>query len=190
MSKVENIDSLTVSSAVLADLLGVTDRRVRQLASEGIFTRVSKGRYNLPDSIKTYLNMLKMEKDIVNSYTNGELDLEQERAIKVRVERHQAEIKLALMRGEIHKAEDVEQVMVDMLTSFRTRLLNIPPKLAPILAEKKNKAVIQEIINDELIEVLHELKDYNAEDFYSKEYIDYDEGEIDGYGLNEEENQL
>ena len=153
MSKVENIDSLTVSSAVLADLLGVTDRRVRQLASEGIFTRVSKGRYNLPDSIKTYLNMLKMEKDIVNSHTNGELDLEQERAIKVRVERHQAEIKLALMRGEIHKAEDVEQVMVDMLTSFRTRLLNIPPKLAPILAEKKNKAVIQEIINDELIEV-------------------------------------
>ena len=107
MSKVENIDSLTVSSAVLADLLGVTDRRVRQLASEGIFTRVSKGRYNLPDSIKTYLNMLKMEKDIVNSHTNGELDLEQERAIKVRVERHQAEIKLALMRGEIHKAEDV-----------------------------------------------------------------------------------
>lgn len=189
MSKVENIDSLTVSAAVLADLLGVTDRRVRQLATEGIFTRVSKGRYNLPDSIKTYLNMLKMEKDIMNSQVTGELDLDQERAIKVRVERHQAEIKLALMRGEIHKASDVEQVMVDMLTSFRTRLLNIPPKLAPILSDKNDKGVIQEILTNEITEVLHELKDYNAEDFYAKEYIEYNEEEIDVYVQDEAENQ-
>lgn len=187
MAKIDSIEALTVSSAVLADLLGVSDRRVRQLASEGIFTRVSKGRYNLPDSIKTYLNMLKMEKDIMNSQTTGELDLEQERAIKVRVERHQAEIKLALMRGEIHKAIDVEQVMVDMLTSFRTRLLNIPPKLAPILADKNDKVIIQEIITNEIIEVLYELKNYNPEDFYGKDYIEYNEEEIDVYEQGDSE---
>lgn len=187
--KIESIESLTVSAAVLADLLGVSERRVRQLASEGIFTRVAKGRYNLPDSIKTYLNMIKMEKDIMNTQAPGELDLDQERAIKVRVERHQAEIKLALMRGEIHKSSDVEQVMTDMLISFKTRLLNIPPKLSPILAEKSDKVVVQDILSNEILEVLCELKDYNAEDFYSKEYIDYDEEEIDGYSEVEAANQ-
>ena len=99
-----------------------------------------------------------------------------------------AEIKLALMRGEIHKASDVEQVMVDMLTSFRTRLLNIPPKLAPILSDKNDKGIIQEILTNEIIEVLYELKDYNAEDFYAKEYIEYNEEEIDVYVQDEAEN--
>lgn len=185
-AKVDSIDNLTVSASVLAELLGVTDRRVRQLAEEGIFTRVSKGRYNLPESIKTYINMLKMEQDIVNAGTGDGLDLETERAIKIRVERKQAEIKLALMKGEVHKAADVEQIMTDMLTSFRTKLLNIPAKLAPILVARNEVGHIKDLINNEIIEVLNELKDYNPSDFYAEEYIDYDEDEVEDYGAIEE----
>lgn len=182
--KVASIENLTVSASVLADLLGVTERRVRQLAEEGIFTRASKGRYNLPESIKTYINMIKMEKDIIGSTTAGELDLETERAIKTRVERKQAEIKLALMKGEVHKASDVQQVMMDMLTSFRTRLLNIPSKLAPILVARNEAGNIKDIVTNEVIELLNELKEYNPSDFYAKEYIEYDEDEIDEYELD------
>jgi phage terminase Nu1 subunit (DNA packaging protein) len=187
--KIESIESLTVSASVLADLLNVTERRVRQLAEEGIFTRVAKGRYNLPESIKTYLNMLKMEKDIIGSNAPGEIELETERAIKTRVERKQAEIKLALMKGQVHKASDVEQVMVDMLTSFRTRLLNIPAKLAPILVDRKETGYIKEMITAEMIEVLNELKDYNPADFYAKEHIEYDEEEIETYEVGGEEDE-
>ncbi|MDF2596613.1 MAG: hypothetical protein K0R69_2954 [Clostridia bacterium] len=183
--KVSTIESLTVSASVLADLLGVTERRVRQLAGEGIFTRAAKGRYNLPESIKTYINMIKMEKDIMGSTTAGDLDLETERAIKTRVERKQAEIKLALMKGEVHKAYDVQQVMADMLISFRTRLLNIPAKLAPILVARAEAGSIKDIISNEVVEVLNELKEYNPSDFYAKEYIEYDEEDIDIYELEE-----
>ncbi|MHC1747447.1 MAG: hypothetical protein AB9856_03545 [Cellulosilyticaceae bacterium] len=184
-AKVESIDSLTVSASVLADLLGVTDRRVRQLAEEGIFIRVSKGRYNLPESIKTYINMLKMEQDIVNAGAADGLDLETERAIKTRVERKQAEIKLALMKGEVHKAAEVEQVMTDMLTSFRTRLLNVPAKLAPILVSRSEMGHIKNLITNEVIEVLNELKEYNPADFYANDYIEYDEDEVEDYGAIE-----
>ena len=45
-AKVTNIDSITVSAAVLGDLFGVTDRRIRQMAEEGIVARAAKGRYN------------------------------------------------------------------------------------------------------------------------------------------------
>ena len=41
-TKVTDIDSLTVSAAVLGRIFGVTDRRVRQMAEEGIIVRAAK----------------------------------------------------------------------------------------------------------------------------------------------------
>jgi len=54
-AKITNIDSTTVSAAVLGDMFGVSDRRIRQMAEEGIVARAAKGRYKLVDSIKNYL---------------------------------------------------------------------------------------------------------------------------------------
>ena len=180
--KTDSIEGLTVSATVLGELLGVRDRRVRQLASEGIFKRAAKGRYLLPDSIKSYINMLKMEKDITKSCTDdSELDLEKEKAMHERVKRQQAEIKLALMKGEAHKSEDVRKVMTDMLTSFRAKLISLPAKIAPIMAEKSDAAVIRELLVKEMNEILMELKDYNPRDFYGEEYVEYDEDEIEIY---------
>lgn len=59
-AKVTNIDNITVSAAVLGDLFGVTDRRIRQMAEEGIVARAAKGRYKLVESIKNYLLTLKL----------------------------------------------------------------------------------------------------------------------------------
>ena len=183
--KTGSIEGLTVSATVLGELLSVTDRRVRQLAEEGIFRRVSKGRYLLPDSIKTYINMLKMENDIAASGGNNNLDLETEKAIHERIKRQQSEIKLALMRGEVHKSEDVEEVMTDMLASFRSKMMSLPSKLAPLLLNKSEATTVREVLTREILEVLMELKDYNPYDFYGEEYIEYDEGEVDNYEKEE-----
>lgn len=177
--KVSNIDQITVAASVLADLLGVTDRRIRQLAEEGVLHRVTKGRYSLPISIKNYLKMLRMEDTLKNDGEPDELDLEKERAIHERIKRHQSEIKLAAMKGTVHRAEDVEQVMTDMLTAFRTRLLNVPSKLAPTLVGRESAGEIREIITNEIVEVLGELKAYNPEDYYSDAYVDYDEDDLE-----------
>lgn len=183
--KTGSIEGLTVSATVLGELLSVTDRRVRQLAEEGIFKRVSKGRYLLPDSIKTYINMLKMENDIAASGGSNNLDLETEKAIHERIKRQQSEIKLALMRGEVHKSEDVEEVMTDMLASFRSKMMSLPSKLAPLLLNKSEATAVREVLTREILEVLMELKDYNPYDFYGEEYIEYDEGEVDNYEKEE-----
>lgn len=183
MAKIEDISSVTVSASVLGDLLGVTDRRVRQLAEEGIFIRVSKGRYSLPESIKNYITTLKMQNDILTSGQEEGIDLELEKAIHERIKRHQSEIKLALMKGEVHRSDDVEQVMTDMLTSFRTRLLNIPSKVAPMLVARNEAGHIRDMLTNEMVEVLEELKDYDPTKFYGEDYIDYDEDEIENYEI-------
>ena len=175
-AKVTDIDSLTVSAAVLGNIFGVTDRRIRQMAEEGIIVRAAKGRYNLVDSLKNYILSLKLAVDSNDSDNpDGELNFEEEKALHERVKRHISEMKLQTMKGELHKADDVRHVMTDMLSSFKTRMMNIPAKVAPGL-EDRDAGYIKERLTSEVTEALNELKDYNPADFYSDEYV---EGEDD-----------
>ena len=88
-AKVTNIDSITVSAAVLGEMFGVTDRRIRQMAEEGIVIRASKGRYKLVDSIKSYLLTLKLAAEGVGvELADGEIDFDEEKALHERVEAH------------------------------------------------------------------------------------------------------
>lgn len=175
-AKVTDIDSLTVSAAVLGNIFGVTDRRIRQMAEEGIIVRAAKGRYNLVDSLKNYILSLKLAVDSNDSDNpDGELNFEEEKALHERVKRHISEMKLQTMKGELHKADDVRHVMTDMLSLFKTRMMNIPAKVAPVL-EDRDAGYIKERLTSEVTEALNELKDYNPADFYSDEYV---EGEDD-----------
>ena len=151
-AKVTDIDSLTVSAAVLGNIFGVTDRRIRQMAEEGIIVRAAKGRYNLVDSLKNYILSLKLAVDSNDGDNpDGELNFEEEKALHERVKRHISEMKLQTMKGELHKADDVR-------------------------LEDRDAGYIKERLTSEVTEALNELKDYNPADFYSDEYV---EGEDD-----------
>ena len=174
-AKVTNIDSITVSAAVLGDMFGVSDRRIRQMAEEGIVARAAKGRYKLVDSIKNYLLTMKLAAEGIDvDLTDGEINLEEEKGLHERVKRHISELKLQIMKGGLHKAQDVEIVMTDMLVAFKTRMMNIPSKVAPIL-ESRDAAFIKDRLTSEVIEALNELKDYDPRAFYSEEYVEEDE---------------
>jgi phage terminase Nu1 subunit (DNA packaging protein) len=176
LMKTKDITAVTVSSSVLEDIIGVSDRRIRQLADEGILVRAAKGRYNLQSSVKNYILTLKIAADSGED-PDSELNLEEVKAQHEKVKMHITQLKLALMQGEVHKSTDVEHVMKDMLSSFRARLLNVPAKLAPLLTMRDNPDWIREAITKEIIEVLGELKDYNPKDFYSEEYIESNEND-------------
>lgn len=176
-AKVTNIDSITVSAAVLGDMFGVSDRRIRQMAEEGIVARAAKGRYKLVDSIKNYLLTMKLAAEGIDvDLTDGEINLEEEKGLHERVKRHISELKLQIMKGGLHKAQDVEIVMTDMLVAFKTRMMNIPSKVAPIL-ESRDAAFIKDRLTSEVIEALNELKDYDPRAFYSEEYVEEDESD-------------
>lgn len=183
-AKVTNIDSITVSAAVLGDMFGVSDRRIRQMAKEGIVARAAKGRYKLVDSIKNYLLTMKLAAEGVGiDLADGEINLEEEKGLHERVKRHISELKLQIMKGGLHKAQDVEIVMTDMLVAFKTRMMNIPSKVAPIL-ESRDAAFIKDRLTSEVIEALNELKDYDPRAFYSEEYVEEDESDDEQQGQN------
>jgi len=174
-AKVVSIDSTTVSAGVLADIFGVSERRVRQMAEEGTVVRAAKGRYRLIDSLKNYILTIKLAAEGAGiDIADGEIDLDEEKGLHERVKRHISELKLQIMKGEVHKAQNVETVMTDMLSAFKTRVMGIPAKTAPML-ENRDAAYIKDRLAAEVAEVLNELKDYDPRLFYSEEYVEEDE---------------
>ncbi|MCR4733117.1 MAG: hypothetical protein K5819_07860 [Lachnospiraceae bacterium] len=174
--KEEELQSVIVSSKVLENLFGVKDRMIRHLADEGIVKRNSHGRYLLFESAKNYILNLKIAaagKGKIVDEEKGDLDLEQERAYHEHVKRQITEIKLQLIKGQVHKSEDVEAVMTDMFTKFRSKMEALPSKLARKL-EGKSRVDIQKILKAEVNNALTELAAYNPSDFYSDEHISVD----------------
>lgn len=175
--KVDDISQITVSAKVLGKIIGVSDRRIRQLANEGILTKASSGRYILQDSLHSYILNLRVANDNTRMQTDleDELDLKTEQAMHERIKRHMSELKYALMKGTTHRSEDVEAVMTNMLTNFKTKLINLPSKLTPLLVDRSDKGYILDLLTRECYEVLNELSNYNASDFYGDEYVEIEE---------------
>lgn len=172
---VTDIERVTVTANELTKLcLFKNDSRIRQLVKEGTFVRVSKGRYLLFESIQNYIKTLKVQRDIQTAKNNDEISYNEERAKHEQIKRMQAELKLALMKGELHKSQDVEAVMTDMLSRIRSRFLQMPTKIAPLL-EGKEAGEIKKILSEEVKEILEELKEYQPKDFINDDFIELGE---------------
>lgn len=178
--KIDDISAVTVSSRVLEEIAGIGDRQVRNLADEGIFVRNSHGRYLLMKSLKNYILNLKVAKageKVASDFEKGELDLEHEKAHHEHLKAMITEIRLQLIKGQVHKSEDVGAVITNMFTKFRSKMMAVPYKLAPKL-EGKNRTEAADILKEEINFALAELADYNPSDYYPPEYIDTSEDSL------------
>lgn len=176
-----DFEEILVSSKVLEALFGVKDRTIRDLADKGIIKRDSHGKYLFWNSAKSYITTLKVMnagKNIKTDDGEGDLDLDTEKALHEHIKRQITDIKLQLIKGQVHKAEDVEAVMTDMFAKFKSKMTALPSKLARKL-EGKGRTEIQKVLKKEIDNALAELATYNPADFYSDEHI-----EISGDALN------
>lgn len=179
----EEFEKITVPSKTLEALFGLKDRTIRDLADKGIVQRDSHGRYLLWNSAKGYITALKVANASKNPQKDVEddtemLNLDEEKAQHEHLKRQITEIKLQLIKGQVHKAEDVEAVMTDMFARFKSKMTALPSKMARKL-EGKSRIDIQKILKTEIDNALVELASYNAADFYSDEHI-----EISGEALS------
>ena len=181
--KETDFNEILVSSKTLEALFGLKDRSIRGLVDKGIVKRDSHGKYLLWDSAKNYITFLKvLNADKGNKSNGGEceghVDLEEEKAKHERLKKQITEIKLQLIKGQVHKSEDVERVMTDMFARFRSKMTALPAKLARRLEGKKRNE-IQEILRKEIDNALIELSAYSPEDFYSDEHIEIHNEDIE-----------
>ncbi|MGK0468964.1 MAG: hypothetical protein ACJAX4_004313, partial [Clostridium sp.] len=61
MAKLENLDITIVNSITLGNILGITDRRVRQLVDENIIETIARGKYELIKCVKRYCTYLRQK---------------------------------------------------------------------------------------------------------------------------------
>lgn len=169
--KLKSIDGLVVNTKVLANIFGLTERRVRQLVEEGVIDRIGHGRYDLQDTLKKYIAFLRIAASAEVDSSKVKENLDYEKFLHERAKREKAELELAHIKGELHHSADVEKVMNDMLGAFRSKLLALPAKLAPLLIAQNTVATIQDMLQNEIYEALNELSDYDPILFYGPEYL-------------------
>lgn len=156
---------MDVNQKELAAILGITDRRIRQLRDEyGLFSRgltegKSRKNYCLEKCIPEYINY-RLEAEVQGG-TNA--DKEKEQAEHEQIKKKISIIKLRKLRGELHEAQDVEEFLTNMLIHFKDRLLSVPPKVAPLILGEDDVNVVLTILEKEIYEALDELSEYDPE---------------------------
>lgn len=164
---------ITFTTHQIANILGLSPRRVQQLAEEGTLIRASKGKYLAAESVQNFIRSLQTKEG------KAEVDYFEERAKHEKAKREKAELHLSVMKGTLHRAEDVEWIMDDMIAAFRTKVLSLPSKLAPQLVGKTNQAEVLGLLTREASEALTELSDYDGFLFNNKNEVFIGEVNVD-----------
>jgi phage terminase Nu1 subunit (DNA packaging protein) len=111
-----------VTTIELADVLGLTDRRIRELVREGVIDRIDRGQYNLAECVQSYIKY-KID-SISKREETGKLSEEQARLTKLKADRE--EIELKKLRGEVIPVYEIAKLWNYVITSAKTKLLSIP----------------------------------------------------------------
>ena len=154
----------------VAQLLGLSEKRIKQLTEDGTIKEFSYGHYKLWPTAKAYITYLQN--------AAGSLDYNAEKAGLTKVKREDAELSLALRRGELHRAADVEFILTNMLIAFKAKLEALPHKTLPLLINvmEGNSAPdeVLVILRKAIEEAVGELRDY-APELFSSDNADMEE---------------
>ena len=149
-----------VSTTELACVLGITGRRIRQLAEDGDLDKAGPGRFNLCESVQRYIRLQSKsslsEEDIKLEKTKKTADVTL-KASKARIAKMEADE----LQGKMHRAEDVAAMTEDLVFTIRSSLNAMPGRLAVDVAAVSSPAEAAEVIRREVHKVMRELAGYH-----------------------------
>ena len=154
---------MDVNQKELAAILGITDRRVRQLKNEfglfskGLSSEKKQKNYVLEKCVPEYINY-KLEAEVQQGTGYNK---EKEQAEHEQIKKKISILKLRKLKRELHEADDVEEFLTDMLVNFKNRLLSVPQKVAPLIVSEDDVNVILDILDREIFQTLEELSEYD-----------------------------
>lgn len=151
-----------VNTTALASILGVTARRVQQLAQDGTFVQSRRGYFLLGDTVQRFV---RKKVDEIKVAADDEV-LEAEKMKIVSDSRLKeakatiAQIEAEELKRTIHRADDVEVITNDMIYTIRSALNALPGRLAVDVAGVSSPAEASEIIRREVHKIMRELAEY------------------------------
>lgn len=176
-------DRTIVNTKTLSKMFNMTDRNVRNLVAENIIGRVGHGRYDVIDSVSRYITFLKMASDGLDGAAVEE-SLEYEKWLHEKAKREKAEIELAHIKKEMHKSDEVENVLNHMIMAFRSKILSLPSKVALQLTTIDDVNQIEAVLERDIHQALKELSEYDPSMFFSEDGEEIG-GEDDGTETND-----
>lgn len=115
-----------IKTSELADLLGVTERRIQQLAKDGTIPRSGRGLFDLKSAVKTYCAFLR---DSAQGKT-GDKELKAEKLRLTKAQADKADLEVSKRRGELVAISDVQQAWNTIAVELRAAMLAIPSRVA------------------------------------------------------------
>lgn len=173
---INNLDfDETIKIRELSEILGISERQIQRLAKENVIHKNDKGKYLFYKSVISYINYLRE--------LEGTPQQLQEEKLKneigyLKTRDRKENIKIKILEGDLHEADDVKKVMNNVIGGFKGQLRSLPYKLAPLVIGIDNLGELQEIISDNVNLVLTELAEYDRSKFLkNKEYVKNDDEE-------------
>ena len=161
-----------VNQKTVASALGITARQVRNLRDEGMFSFIrGTKKYDLTECVKEYIEF----KVKAETGRGASIDIEKERAQHERAKKEITQLKLRKLRKEIHEASDVREMLTGMLVNFRSRLLSVPSRIAPLILNESDINVIIRRLEKEMLDTLDELAEYDPDKINKESGVDFDD---------------
>ena len=148
-----------VTTTELAAILGITARRVQQMAQDGTVISVRRGYFQLGDAVQRYINFLskpqvseaEQKLETARKQSEAQLKLSKAQLAKMEVEE---------LKGRLHRSEDVEAFTEDLIYTIRSALLSLPGRLSVDVAATSSPAEASERIRKEVHAIMRELSNY------------------------------
>ena len=145
-----------VTTTELAAILGITARRVQQMAQDGTVIPVRRGYFQLGDAVQRYINFLakpqvseaEQKLETARKQSEAQLKLSKAQLAKMEVEE---------LKGRLHRSEDVEAFTEDLIYTIRSALLSLPGRLSVDVAATSSPAEASECIRKEVHAIMREL---------------------------------
>lgn len=130
-----------VNLKTLADILGVTERTVRNLTEKKVLTKNENDKYELKENIKSYL---KSNSDVAKMNE---------------AKRKMLELRYEVLQDKYHEDAVVEYILSDMLLKFKARLNSCVRKIDNDIENYPERNRV-EIISEHIFSTLEELAEY------------------------------
>lgn len=137
---------------VCQKVFGITTRRYRYLAAEGIVPKPEKNQIDFVLACKALIEYYRKL-----AQGQGGVSLAEERARLTKIQADRKELQLKKEKGELIPVDEAMKEWINALQKVRQKLLAIPIKASPLVIASKNTKEAKEILENFIYEALEEI---------------------------------
>lgn len=134
-----HITETQISADELGRLVGLSGRRIRQLAESGVISRCAPNRFKLGDALPALF-----------AQAGDSPGVERERERLVRAQASMAELNLAKARGEVAEIADFEKVQVARAAIIRQNVMGVAQRACLRVLGETSETVFKRVLREEL----------------------------------------